>query len=417
MAGVAAALALLFLEGCLRVVEAVSRRDWAVSPLPDHPTWQVLCSSGDELVLCPDRGPAYERVRPVRFAATPSRPRVVTIGESFVFGLGLDEADAWPARLGAALPEVEVLNFGRCGTYAGRLIAVLDAALAVHPDIVVLSVGNNEHTMTSYFTGPAARHPLLTYTLLRSLGGVRIYGVLHGLLAPPHVAEAFEVPPGPMEDDRDRLVRAARRRPPDLAAFGDLPLAGREVTAALEEEQRLKERIYADWMHEMVRRTRAAGAVPILTTLPGELTAPPTLSGVHDGDEARVRTLYAQLRQGGGDHDAIVAAGLAEDPKVAQFLYDRGMQLLHAQRRVDAATTLREAVEWEMIPDMTPSLNRIVREIAADEGCVLVDLDTLSDTALDNPGAVFLDRVHVNTSGAEAVARMLAPAVQAEISR
>ena len=47
---------------------------------------------------------------------------MVTVGESFVYGLGLEEIDAWPAQLEEALGgEAEVLNLGRCGTYASRL--------------------------------------------------------------------------------------------------------------------------------------------------------------------------------------------------------------------------------------------------------------------------------------------------------
>ncbi len=419
MACLVSALALALVEGSLRLVEAVARRDWTVSPLPDPPSYDVLCESGGYYVLCPDKGRDYERVRPERFAGKRDRPRVIAIGESFVYGLGLATGEAWPARLAALLPGTEVLNFGRCGTYAGRLIPVLDAALAAHPDVVVLAVGNNEHTMTSYYTGWAGRHPLLTYALAQRLGSLRIYGLLHGLIDSPHIAESFEAA-NPDATDVDRLVASARRRPPNLTGFGDPPLAGPEVTAALEEEQRLKERIFGDWMREMVRRTRAAGAVPILATLPVQLTTPPTLSGVHAGDAATVRALLAELSSGqyAGDRRSradVVSAGLREDPRVAEFLYADGMADLALGDEEAGAARLRDAVEWDMIPDITPSLNAIIRDVASTEGCALVDLDTLSDRALRDPAAMFLDRVHVDAAGADAVAALLAPSVKSAL--
>ena len=154
---------LLFIEGALWGVGVATGRELRVDPLPAPADHAVLCaaSDGQAVRLCPDRGPAYERVRPLEFALRPSRPRVVTVGESFVYGLGLEAAEAWPAQLEQALGgEAEVLNLGRCGTYASRLQPQVAAAGTLQADVVIISVGNNEHTMTSFFTGTLGRHPL-----------------------------------------------------------------------------------------------------------------------------------------------------------------------------------------------------------------------------------------------------------------
>jgi len=127
-----------------------------VPPLPGHPSYDVLCSWGEMKKLCPDRGPKYERVRPEVFALDPPQKRVVFIGESFVYGLGIEAEEAFPKQVGVALG-VEALNLGRCGTYASRLVPIVEAALTLKPDLIVISTGNNEHTMTSFFSGSWGR--------------------------------------------------------------------------------------------------------------------------------------------------------------------------------------------------------------------------------------------------------------------
>ncbi len=412
-AAVAALLALLLLEGGLRVAEWALGADWTVSPLPEHEEYQVICPYGDLLRLCPDQGPSYELVRPEVFFPKPDRPRAIAIGESFVYGLGLPKEQAWPAHLAARLENrVEVLNFGRCGTYASRLVPIVEAAAGLGPDVVILSVGNNEHTMTSFFTGWAGRHPLLFYRVVEVAGRIRLFGLLSRVLgAGGAVRETFTEPVLQLDDPVDQLVYAARRRPPDLGAFKG-KVAGPRVTALLEEEQRLKERIFRNRLREMVDILQDAGVQVVLTTLPRDLTTPPVLSGVHEGPEERIRELVMALESGGGpDRARIIEEGLALDDKVAHFHYAKGMDLLARGRLEEAARELRLAVEWDLIPDATPSINAIIREVARERGVELVDLDRLADAWLTHPRDFFLDPVHVGPGGAEAIAEALAPVV------
>lgn len=423
-----AATLLFFLsaEALLWAAALLSGRDWRVDPLPEHEQYEVLCGFGDLKRLCPDRGPSYERVRPLVFGDK-ELPRVVTIGESFVYGLGLPTEQAWPARLQARLAadgvQAEVLNLGRCGTYASRLVPLVDAAIELQADVVVIAAGNNEHTMTSFYTGWAGRHPLAVYETGRALGRLQLYGALVGLVGiPTRVEESFEATPEQFGAEVDRQVYAARRRPPDLSAFerSDLPegvhLAGPEVTRILEEEQRLKERIFEGHLARMVDKLQDAGIAVVLATVPRDLTVPPVLSGVHDAPEAQVVAMLQAVEhpdpQAPPDPDGQLAQALALDGKVSFFHYKLGQHLLNTGREEQAAAALRDAVTWDLVPDGTPDINEITRRLGAARGVPVVDLSRLADRWLRTPDAFFLDKVHVSAEGADAIGEALAPEVE-----
>jgi lysophospholipase L1-like esterase len=400
----AASLVLLLAEGALRIVAALSGRDWRTDPLPAHAEYQVLCEFSDLLRMCPDQGPEYERVRPEVFFPTADRPRVVVIGESSVYGLGIEESEAWPARLEAHLGgAAEVLNMGRCGTYASRLVPIVQAALTIEPSVMVLAIGNNEHTMTSFYTGLAARDPLAVYELSRKLGRIQLYGLLSRvLIGDGRVVESFDAPQAMLSDPAERLAYAARRRPPDLSAFPDA-LASAEVTALIEREQRLKERIFAEHMTAMLDLIAPTGVPVVLATMARDMTVPPVLSGVHTGDEAEIRALLRRLEAHRQEQVAIVAEGLLLDGRVSAFLYEDGMILRRQGRLSEAAASVRAAVEWDLVPDATPAINDIIRQLVADRGLRLLDLDVLAEASLSNPEALFLDKVHFNAAGADRV--------------
>lgn len=407
------AVALLATEGAARLAAGVLDRDWRISPLPAHPSFQVVCPLGDLLQLCPEERLEYERVRPEVFFPTPDRPRVVVVGESFVYGLGLERDQAFPARLAAHLGDrAEVLNFGRCGTYASRLQPVVAEALDLAPTVLVLALGNNEHTMTSFYTGWAGRHPEQVYAVSALFGRFQAWGLLfRGLGGDSRVQQSVDRPDPVLTDDVDRQVWAGRRRPPDLAAFPD-GVVGREATRILEREQRLKERIFRDELASMVDLAEQVDVPVVLCTLPHRLAEPPVLSGVHGGDEARIRAIVAEVRAGAGAAlDPLVDEGLALDPHVAELLYHRGLREMVAGDRRAASATLWEATEWDMAPDITPSLNRIIREVAREGDATLADLAGLSEEWLDRPFDVLQDSVHLNPRGADEVGARLAEVV------
>ena len=378
-----------------------------VDPLPVHPPQQELCPATGGLRLCVDPVEGDARRRTTVFPETTDVPRVVVIGESFVHGFTLPVEASWPSQLGRQLPNVEVLNFGFCGAYAGRLRSLLRAALGLSPDVVVLSIGNNEHTMTSFYTGWASRHPAEVYRLTRWLGRSRVFGLLWHNLGDLEVRESYEPAPGGQGDPIDQAVFAARRRPPDLSVFPDR-LASRAVTERIEAEQRLKEEVFAGHLDAMVREAQTAGAKVVLTTLPRNLDSQPTLSGTSGDDESVLHALFARLDLG----EDVVETGLSVDGRVARFHYLRGKQLLEKGARKAALAHLRTANEWDLVTDATPSLNAIIRETAARHDVALVDLDSWSDGHIEAPHAWFLDVVHPSARGARAIAVEVAPSIE-----
>lgn len=403
------------LEISLWIIGATNGTDWRVNPLPKHPEYEVLCSFGDMVRLCPDQGPNYERVRPEVFFPEKSQPRIIAIGESFVYGLGLPAEQAWPGQLKTLLGEgVEVINMGRCGTYASRLLPILKAALTLEPDIIILSTGNNEHTMTSFYTGPLGRQPLKSYQLMSRLGQSQLYGLLFRRIAGEDIKfrESFTEAPRSFTNEDDQQVYAARRRPPKMDLFPD-GIANRSVTRILEEEQRLKELIFKDHLQEMISLSSEAEVPLVLTTLPRDLAVPPVLSGVHSPNEDEVRRLARGLTvRDPSVQEDWVSKGLATDDRVSLFLYERAMIELREGNHDAASEWIRKNITWELVPDATPEINQIVRDLADKNDLPLVDLDKYSDRYLTNPQAIFLDKVHVNSTGASEIAHQISKTLE-----
>ncbi len=411
---VAAVLALGAVELLLWLVALGAGQDWRVSALPDPEDYAVICPMDEQILrVCPEIGQGYKRVRPEMFLREQDRPRVIVVGESFVFGLHLEMSQAWPAVLERELGgAAEVLNWGRCGSYSSRLAPVVDAAVELEPELLVLAIGNNDHTMTSFYTGWPARHPGSFYAVSEALGRFRLYGLLAravGGVPKPQEVQDLRVE---LTDPVAHMAYSARRRPPDLSAFED-ELAPPEVTLLLEREQRLKERIFRDRLRGFVRRAQDAGVPVLLATLPRNLRTPPVLSGIHGGDPEVVRSLVRELAtdppQG---REELLRRGFEEDPRVAAFQHGLAELLLAVGRKEEAADAYRAAADWDLVPDSTPGLNAVVRDVAAETGCPLADLALLSERYLAQEHSIFADRVHVNAEGAELVAADLAPAVR-----
>ena len=388
---------LLLLEG-LGWIYACSKQDLRVPPLPGHPEYDVVCSWGDMLKLCPDQGPSYERVRPEVFSSTSHQPRIIFIGESFVYGLGISAEEAFPKQVGIQLG-VEALNFGRCGTYASRLIPIVKEAVKLSPDLIVVSVGNNEHTMTSFFQGEWGRRPLRNYKILRFLGHFQIYGGLSRLIGTSQIRieETFDRVERHFDDDIDRKVFAARRRPPDLSVFSN-GLASAEVRAVLEEEQRLKEMIFADQLQTIVDLIQKEQIPLMLTTLPQEAFIPPALSGTQRDDAELIRKAMVAL-----DYEQ----GLLLDPQVALFHFEHAQKLWRNGKKEEAVQAFERSVSLDLVPDSTPEINQIIRETATKNQLPLVDLRNMAWEYAGNPRAFFLDSVHLNAQGAQMVGKWM----------
>jgi lysophospholipase L1-like esterase len=75
---------------------------------------------------------------------TPGRGRVLALGDSFTFGWGVEEEQAWPAQL-ARILDVEVVNLGVSGYGTDQEYLLFQSdGLAYRPDLVLVQVAPND---------------------------------------------------------------------------------------------------------------------------------------------------------------------------------------------------------------------------------------------------------------------------------
>jgi lysophospholipase L1-like esterase len=104
--------------------------------------------------------------------------RIVALGDSFTFGFGVREDQAWPARLAAALnhrlhgtPRVEVVNLGVPGTGPrDYLWHLAHTGLALEPDMVVVGLFANDVNDVYQLDRFGVRSPLYALAELRAGG-------------------------------------------------------------------------------------------------------------------------------------------------------------------------------------------------------------------------------------------------------
>ena len=72
---------------------------------------------------------------------------------------------------------------------------------------------------------------------------------------------------------------------------------------------------------------------------------------------------------------------------------------------------LQAAVDHDLVPDSTSAIQQIVTDEGDRHHTPIVDLYSLGLQHRDQPRSFFLDEVHVNQTGADAIARALAPVV------
>jgi lysophospholipase L1-like esterase len=88
--------------------------------------------------------------------------RIVVLGDSFAFGLGVDEGETFPAQLEALLSDrgvpVEAANLGVPGYHTGQEMVWLErAGLALEPGLVILLYYGNDEIGEAFQYDPAFR--------------------------------------------------------------------------------------------------------------------------------------------------------------------------------------------------------------------------------------------------------------------
>jgi acyl-CoA thioesterase-1 len=117
-------------------------------------------------------------------------PRVVFLGDSITFGLGLESRQqAWPAiiasDLAAAGVPIEAINAGLSGDTTAGGLARLPELLAWKPDVLVVALGGNDATHGE--PADAARANLQRIVTESRAAGARV--LLVGLRLSPRLAE------------------------------------------------------------------------------------------------------------------------------------------------------------------------------------------------------------------------------------
>jgi acyl-CoA thioesterase I len=112
----------------------------------------VACGSRaddrDESKAATRPAPAATSARPATSPASPSRPRIVVLGDSLTAGLGVAARDAYPAllqqRIDASGLDFEVVNAGVSGDTSAGGLERLDWALQGDVRILVVALGGND---------------------------------------------------------------------------------------------------------------------------------------------------------------------------------------------------------------------------------------------------------------------------------
>lgn len=108
------------------------------------------------------RGWVYDMSPP---AKRPGVRRIIALGDSITYGLGVSLEDAWPAALERAIPNSEVFNLAICGWDAEQVVSLATTQLnRWQPDLVVWGSFPNDVLPTYLMWGANDKHPVFVGT-------------------------------------------------------------------------------------------------------------------------------------------------------------------------------------------------------------------------------------------------------------
>jgi lysophospholipase L1-like esterase len=207
-----------------------------------NPTWSIALDS---------RG--YRNAE-IALARKPGVLRVACIGDSWTFGMNVDQDRSYPARLAEVLraalggTPVEVVNFGVLGysSFQGRQL-LTSAVFDFQPDIVALGFGMNDSEVAGYRDRDMVGNgdpPKWTARVRDSVAGLESYKLLR------YYAQTLRFRPKSMGDFL--LEHAADRG------------SGSVEYDAIEPWTRVSPHDYETNMREMIRLSRAHAAAVVL---------------------------------------------------------------------------------------------------------------------------------------------------------
>lgn len=228
------------------------------------------------------RGPML----PARAAADSAHTRIVVLGDSYVFGHGVEDDEIFTVRLESLLPAVDVANLGVTGYSTDQeLLLLQDRAFDYDPDVVMLFACSNDlldngrdtawglYQKPRFILAPSGALALESPTVregvpwrMKLRREIRRHFVLYDLLAQrvQSWSGSLEVPEGAVQD-ASHLTRALIRRcaevcrerdarfllvvlpgwsDPDI--FADLPPAGLGARLELAQPFESRQRAHPD---------------------------------------------------------------------------------------------------------------------------------------------------------------------------
>ena len=319
-----------------------------------------------------------------------NRYRVVFVGASTVQGFPhprrlaaasfLQEmlADAWPER------EVEVVNLGITSIASFAVAQVIEDALVLSPDLVVVYTGHNEF----YGLYGAGRYQRLKY-FLRQLHLTHLVDGLLGSI-------------GTRDEPTDLIKMAAAR--------GEVPLHGPGRATA---EQNLRDNL------RRVSQLCERAQVPLVlcTIVANDAGFAPVGSTEGDGGawKAQVEQATQGLTRGYVAPDDAEAAlqqleqAAALSSEHAWLWYLQGRALERLGRDAEAQRAFRKARDLDTMPWRAPTAhNAVIRAVAKEHGVVLADVEAAFVNAAPAQGVGWewmVDHVHFSVAGQALLAR------------
>ena len=321
--------------------------------------------------------------------APANRYRVVFVGASTVQGfphprrlaaasfLQAMLADAWPER------EVEVVNLGITSIASFAVAQVVEDALVLSPDLVVVYTGHNEF----YGLYGAGRYQRLKYFLRQLHLTHLVDGLIGGI--------------GTRDEPTDLIKMAAER--------GEVPLHSSGRATA---EQNLRDNLRR--VSQLCERVE----VPLVlcTIVANDAGFAPV--GSTEGDEtwkAEVEQAAQVLTRGyvapEDAEDALQqleqAAALSSEHAWLWYLQGRALERLG--RDAEAQRAFRKARDLDTMPWRAPTAhNAVIRAVAAEHGAVLADVEAAFADVAPAQGVGWewmVDHVHFSVAGQALLAR------------
>ncbi len=320
-------LAALSLALCLGVIEIGLRLFWDGYYLKGEPhiAWHPVRAWGNrpdvsvsygepEFVTTMTHNSAGYRNREVAVDPTPGRDRILVLGDSFAYGVGVENNETFSAQLELLDPKLEVINTGVNGYGTNQeLLLLRDEGLTLRPDVVLVAFfwndpANNLHSQVAFklhdgelvYPEPVPESQQITRTIVRRRWLRHSY------------AYRFA---------SDRLKVVVYR----LKSLLGLPQADGRLDAR---EHAPAWELQFTLLHEVIRVSRSAGAEVVLVIIPELMQVDPSVRtlGLEEREYAvQERLLEFSAREGIVALDLLPAlrAALAEDPEPLYYAQDR----------------------------------------------------------------------------------------------